>query len=138
MAIRDATPDDAEALAGVDELSAPAVRRMIRERAVRVATAGDGAGDPIGYVSFDASRDDVEITRLGGDPTVFGDLLAEPIGFARETGLPVTAVVPESERTVRTALETAGLEAVGAGPRFEGRQTIRYRRSARDGPSGTT
>jgi hypothetical protein len=154
--VRDAVQDDAEALAALADLPVSAAAHLVVERTVRVAErdaagddgdaesgassedGGDGDGEPDadasdpaedirGFVAFDARPGVVHVTQLAGDRDAVARLLEEPVGFARREGMAVEAVVPESAGAVGAAVETAGFETVGAGPRFEGERTRRYR-----------
>lgn len=125
MNVRDATSDDEAALGAIADGDVDAVR-LVRDRTVRVAENEDGI---TGFVAFDASRDAVQITRLDGDPGAVEALLGEPCSFAAAERVPVEAVVLEPDDSMQEALVDAGFEDVGPGPRFEGRETRRYRRA---------
>ncbi|ELZ87772.1 hypothetical protein C453_02257 [Haloferax elongans ATCC BAA-1513] len=137
MEVRDAVDSDAEALAAVANAPTVAMRRLVRDRTVRVATSDAGA-DPNtdapaseeqihGFVGFDVEDGMVHITRLAGTDTAVARLLEEPLRFASTEELPVEALLVESESDLREAVEEAGFERVGDGPRFDGSETIRYR-----------
>ncbi|MFB6097493.1 MAG: hypothetical protein ABEJ74_08905 [Haloferacaceae archaeon] len=83
--------------------------------------------DLLGFVSYDARDDVVHVTQLAGDPDACERLLAEPLGFARREGMDVELLLPLGEEDLAGAVEAAGFENVGSGPRFEGRETTRYR-----------
>jgi hypothetical protein len=142
--VRDAAQDDAEALATLADLPVSAAAHLIVERTVRVAEreSDDGAGDEAegtdaengdddddvrGFVAFDARPGVVHVTQLAGDRDAVARLLEEPVGFAKREEMAVEAVVPESAGGVGAAVDAFGFEAVGAGPRFEGERTRRYR-----------
>ena len=154
MRVRDAVQDDVEALATLADLPVSAAAHLVVERTVRVAERdsggddgdaeseasiegkdGDGGSDRDdvrGFVAFDARPGVVHVTQLAGDHDAVARLLEEPVGFARREGMAVEAVVPESAGAVGAAVETAGFETVGAGPRFEGERTRRYRLEGED------
>jgi len=91
------------------------------------ASEGDDTGDLLGFVAFDAEPSAVHVTGFGGTQAAIERLLGEPARFAAREGMPVEALV-EAERTDRrSAIEGAGFEDVGAGPRFDGSATRRYR-----------
>ena len=137
MDVRDAVDSDAEALAAVANAPKRAMRRLIRDRTVRVATDDTGA-DPnvdapaadepiLGFVGFDVRDGVVHVTRLDGTADATVRLLEEPLRFASAEGLPVEVLVVESEPSLREAVTQAGFERIGEGPRFDGYPTIRYR-----------
>lgn len=132
MQIRDAHEGDVSAIV---DLAVGDVdpQHLLRVRMVRVANeAGDGPaggdeGDAIvGFLAFDARTDAVHVTRIGGTADAVHALLDDAIGFAKRENLSVEAVVPNGGSTA-VALETKGFESGGSGPRFEGRETTRYR-----------
>ena len=88
----------------------------------------DGDADPsiVGFVGFDAERECVYVTHLGGEAETLARLLDEPVRFARKSGLSVQMIVPESESDLQEAVETFGFEHAGGGPHFEGTPTRRY------------
>ncbi|KTG20101.1 hypothetical protein [Haloferax profundi] len=139
MEVRDAVDSDAEALAAVANAPSRAMRRLIRDRTVRVATEDAGsdpnvdapaADEPIlGFVGFDVQEGVVHVTRLDGTEAAVCRLLEEPLRFASAEGLPVEVLVVESEPSLREAVTSAGFEQVGNGPRFDGYPTVRYRYS---------
>ena len=126
MHVRDPTPTDVDAIARLAGLSATAAERLLQERTVRLAGPEDG--DPRAFVSFDATTDTVQLTRIAGDPSAYPSLIAEIVHFANESGMPVETVVPEDDEAVRPMLEDHDFERVAAGPRFDGRPTSVYRR----------
>lgn len=88
---------------------------------------GDAAEAMLGFVSFDARPDAVHVTQLDGTEAACARLLEAPLAFARGEGMPVEVLVPDDHETVRDAVESAGFDEGGAGPRFEGQPTVRYR-----------
>ncbi|NHN43436.1 hypothetical protein G9C85_17600 [Halorubellus sp. JP-L1] len=85
--------------------------------------------DVVGFVSFDVRNDVVHVTQIDGTPEACERLLAEPVRFAETEGMRVELLVTDDEGDVATAAERAGFESDGAGPRFDGQQTVRYRLS---------
>lgn len=124
MNVRDATSDDEAALGNIADGGVDPAR-LVRDRTVRVAETDNGI---TGFVAFDASRDAVHVTRLDGDPEAVEVLVSEPCSFAAHERIPVEAVVLDPEEPIRETLVEAGFEDVGAGPRFDGRDSRRYRR----------
>lgn len=124
MNVRDATSDDEAALGTLADGDVDPAR-LVRDRTVRVAETDDGI---VGFVAFDASRRAVHVTRLAGGPEIVEALLGEPCSFAATECVPVEAVLLDPEDAIRETLFRAGFEDVGPGPRFEGRETRRYRR----------
>ena len=122
MNVRDATAEDAAALDALadDDLDAA---RLVRDRTVRVA---ENDGGLAGFVAFDAWRGAVHVTRLAGDPETVGALLDGPREFAVHENLGVEVVLDEDDALGDVLLEE-GFEDVGAGPRFDGAPTRRYR-----------
>lgn len=122
MNVRDATAEDAAALDALadDDLDAA---RLVRDRTVRVAENDNGVA---GFVAFDAWRGAVHVTRLAGDPETVGELLDGPREFAAHEGLAVEAVLVEDDE-FGDVLLNEGFEDAGAGPRFDGARTRRYR-----------
>lgn len=137
MRVRDAVENDAEAIAALSGRPVDAAREMVHDRSVRVAVANDESGstreaaeasdEPIGYVAFDARGGTVHVTGLDGDRTALKRLLEEPKRFASGEGLAIEAIVDREETERRGLLEDAGFDRAGAGPRFEGTPTVRYR-----------
>ncbi|AFK17751.1 hypothetical protein E6P09_03125 [Haloferax mediterranei ATCC 33500] len=136
MKVRDAVDSDAEALAAVADAPERAMRRLIQDRTVRIATAETGADpnadtpaadDPVlGFVGFDVRDGVLHVTRLGGTEDAVQRLLEEPLRFANTEQLPVEVLVLESEEPLHTAVEHVGFERVGHGPDFDGTRTVRY------------
>lgn len=146
MEIRDAVEADAERLASLTGAPTDVMRNLIHDRTVRVAGVGsigeedgyvgaddgegdDGeGGDDVGaFVSYDAQGSTVHITQLEGDVDLCRKLLDEPTRFAEREGMDVELLVTEDEETAKTAAEAADFEESGAGPRFGGTPTTRYR-----------
>ena len=145
MDVRDAVERDATAMAALTDAPEPVLRNVIHERSVRVAVeespgggeddgssaSGDGEDDEepeiLGFVSFDAREDAVFVTQFGGDREACERLLAEPMRFARAEGLPVEVTLRDGDDEMRAAAEAVGFEHAGAGPRFRGEPTRRYR-----------
>lgn len=98
------------------------------------ATPGDStetvedAPEVTGFLSFDVRADTVHVTQFGGDRAAFDRLLDEPVGFADREGLATEVLVTDGDDAMRGALEAAGFEDAGSGPRFGGDATTRYRR----------
>lgn len=94
------------------------------------AANSTGALDPddlLGFVAFDAEPNAVHVTGFGGTQDAVEQLLGEPARFAAREGMPVEALVEADETDRRSAIEGAGFEDVGAGPKFDGSPTRRYR-----------
>lgn len=144
MDVRDAVERDAAAMAALTDAPEPVLRNVIHERSVRVATErstddeeDDGSPPPLageddeaeilGFVSYDAREDAVFVTQFGGDREACERLLAEPMRFARAEGLPVEVTLRDGDDEMRAAAEAVGFEHAGAGPRFRGESTRRYR-----------
>jgi hypothetical protein len=138
MDVREAVEGDAPDIANVADAPTDAMRNLIHDRSVRVAVdhtdAGpnadaDADGDEtlLGFVSFDAQNGTVHVTQLDGTPESRRRLLEEPLTFARREEMAVELLVPEDEAETREAAEAVGFERTGRGPRFEGRETVRYR-----------
>lgn len=147
MTVRDAVERDAPAMAALSDAPEPVLRDVIHERSVRVlvgdggsaAGTGDTGAPPDeretaevdlhGFVSFDAREDAVHVTEFGGDRAACERLLDEPVGFAEREGLPVALLLREESEDdpMRAAVDAAGFAEAGAGPRFRGAPTRRYR-----------
>lgn len=140
MHVRDAVESDAEALATRVELSTDAVRQLIHDRTVCVvdehgtadesAREGPVAGDPRGFLAFDADEGTVHVTQVVGDREAISLLLDEPIRFASNEGMAVEVFVPDSQSTALEAVEAAGFDCVGERQRFDGEPIHRYRLDA--------
>jgi len=123
MEIRDAVEADAERLAALTDSPRDVMRNLVHDRTVRIAVVDD---DIEGFVSYDARQGVVHVTQLEGDAGVCERLLDEPVGFADRENMSVEMLVPETEAAARTAAEAVGFTEAGAGPRFEGTETIRF------------
>jgi hypothetical protein len=137
MDVRDAVETDADRLAGLADAPTAAMRRLIRDRTVRVATDDVGADpnadapsttEPIhGFVGFDVREGVVHITRLDGTNAAVERLLEEPLGFAATERLPAEILLVESEADIAAIVEGVGFDRLGYGPRFDGERTVLYR-----------
>ncbi|UIO99803.1 hypothetical protein Hbl1158_00020 [Halobaculum sp. CBA1158] len=138
MHVRDAVEADAEALSSIADAPAAAMRGLVHDRTVRVAVGEADATDPnedvdadpddlLGFVSFDAHGETVHVTQFGGTREAAERLLGEPLRFAASEGMAVELLVVEGESALREAADAAGFEEVGPGPRFDGKETTRYR-----------
>lgn len=137
MEVRDAIEADAAALATLTDAPADVMHNLIHDRTVRVAEQDatperdpEGETAPehlLGFVSFDARNDTVHVTQLGGDPDACERLLNEPVRFARGEEMSVELLLGVDEDGLREAAERAGFRHDGRGPRFEGKETVRYR-----------
>ncbi|GAB6879503.1 hypothetical protein JCM17823_17770 [Halorubrum gandharaense] len=150
MRIRDALESDAEALARLADRPTEVMADLVHERSVRVAVAesaagsgetdgagadsdvggkGDasGADGATGFLAFDVHADAVHVTDFAGSRAATDRLFEEPRRFAAREGMVVEAVVADGDDEGSAAVEAAGFEHVGPGPRFEGRPTSRYR-----------
>lgn len=126
MNVRDAVEADAGRLASLASAPRDVMRNLVHDRTVRVAEVDD---EIQGFVSYDAREGTVHVTQLEGDETVYDDLLAEPIRFARSEGMAVELLAPEDEEDIQEAATAAAFEEIGPGPRFDGQSTTRYRMS---------
>jgi len=151
MHVRDAVERDAPAMAGLTDAPESVLRSLVHDRSVRVLVEGEreGAGEDDedadhgspstgadedetirGFVSFDAREDAVHVTEFGGDREACERLLEEPIRFAEREGLSVELLLRDEESEdgpMRAAVDAAGFSEAGAGPRFRGAPTRRYR-----------
>jgi hypothetical protein len=145
MDVRDAVEADAGRMAELTGAPTDVMTNIVHDRTVRVAepedaseqgeedegSDPDGGDDPggeiVGFVSYDVQRQTVHVTQLEGTPGACERLLAEPALFAREEGMSVEFLVGEGDETLRAAAESAGFVDHGAGPRFGGTPTVRYR-----------
>jgi len=129
MNVRDAVEADADRLAALTGTPADVMRNLIHDRTVRVADAGNGDDDDgvAGFVSYDVQNATVHVTQLEGDADCCERLLAEPTRFATREGMDVELLAVEGDEAIRTAAERAAFERRGNGPRFDGRETVRYR-----------
>ncbi|WP_129114123.1 hypothetical protein [Halegenticoccus tardaugens] len=138
MEVRDAVEEDAGALAAIADAPPDVMCDLIHDRTVRVAErrqSGDGPNldadaidaEVLGFVSFDAREDVVDVTGFGGTEDACELLLGEPIRFARKEGMAVEVVVPAAEDEMRAAVEAVGFGKAADGPTFGGEPTVRYR-----------
>lgn len=139
MELRDAVEADAEALAALADAPADVMRNLVHDRTVHVAERDEAAArerepeentdpeDLRGFVSYDARDRTVHVTQLAGDADACERLLEEPLGFARRERMDVELLLPVDEESLAEAVEDVGFEKAGRGPRFEGRETVRYR-----------
>ena len=127
MDIRDAVEEDAEALARIADAPTDVLRNVIHDRTVRVASSGD-ADEILAFVAFDASPETVHVTQLSGHVDACRQLLREPVRFADHEGMAVEILIPDAESQLRAIADEAGFVRDGAGPRFDGQRTTRYRR----------
>jgi hypothetical protein len=125
MEVRDAVEADAEPLAALADAPAETMRNLVHDRTVRVA---DDGGRAVGFVSFDARRDAVHVTQFEGSREVAERLLREPSRFAEGEGMPVELLVEAGREDLRAAALDAGFEERGSGPRFDGAETVAFRR----------
>lgn len=124
MQVRDAVEADAGRLAELTDAPRDVMRNLIHDRTVRVAENDDVID---GFVSFDARERTVHITQIEGSTDACSRLLEEPMGFATGENMAVELLLPESNETVRHAVEQAGFERDGTGPTFDGTPTVRFR-----------
>jgi len=139
MRVRDAVEADASAMASIANAPTDVMRNLVHDRTVRVAVDEAAATDPnadareiddeaiLGFVSFDAKEGVVHVTQLDGTEAACERLLGEPIRFAEGEGMVVELLAPDESDAVRTAAEAVGFADRGAGPRFDGTGTTRYR-----------
>ena len=131
MEIREAVEADAERMADIADSPPDVMRNLVHDRTVRVAEQetddADADDEVVGLVSFDARDATVHVTQLAGTPEACARLIEEPVRFARREGMGVELLVAETDEDVRSAVEGAGFQRSGSGPRFEGEQTTRYR-----------
>jgi hypothetical protein len=83
-----------------------------------------------GFVAFDATDDQVHVTSFAGAPSTVERLLEVPKRFARRESMDLEAVVVDNEPKRVRPVEAAGFTPVGAGPRFDGEPTTRFRLGA--------
>lgn len=135
MDVRDAVEADAEALADLTDAPPAVIRNVVHDRTVRVLTEGgdtDESADatdpaPLGFVSYDVRDGVVHLTLFGGDRDACERLLDEPLRFAECEEMPVEVLVGDDDAEMRAALTATGFENQGAGPRFMGGATERFR-----------
>ncbi|WP_247730438.1 hypothetical protein [Halovivax limisalsi] len=142
MHVRDAREADANALAAFADVPTEVIGNLVHDRTVRVAEAeatdpsvasdadrldGTDPENVLGFVSFDAGADAVTITQLRGTEAACDRLLSEPVSFAAGESMDVEALTTPDDEPVIAALEANGFERVGAGPRFDGTETVLFR-----------
>jgi len=129
MEIREAVEADAERMGDIADSPPDVMRNLVHDRTVRVAVEATDEDDEemVGLVSFDARDATVHVTQLAGTSEACARLLEEPVRFANREGMAVELLVAETDDEVRDAVEDAGFQRSGSGPRFEGEQTTRYR-----------
>ena len=99
------------------------------------AATGAGAGtsddrsptEVAGFVAFDATDDQVHVTSFAGAPSTVERLLEVPKRLARRESMDLEVVVVDDEPKRVRPVEEAGFTPVGAGPRFDGQPTTRFR-----------
>ncbi|MFB6111088.1 MAG: hypothetical protein ABEJ35_00975 [Halobacteriaceae archaeon] len=123
---REATPEEAGAIAELLSLPEAAAQRLLRARTVEVAFED---GSAIGCLAYEIHDGAVRVTALGGRTAAIQALLEAPRRLGAAEDLPVVVLVPDGEAEIATAIETAGFEAAGEGPAFRGRPTTTYRRA---------
>jgi len=124
VTVRDARPDDADAVSDLGDVPRGVAERLLRERRVRVAADGERL---VGFLAYDVTPAALHLTWLAGECETVAALLEEPIAFARAEAVPVEAVVPVAESGALDAVANAGFESVGDGPMFDGERTRRFR-----------
>ncbi|MCU4743190.1 hypothetical protein [Natronoglomus mannanivorans] len=92
-----------------------------------VQYGGSDPDDLLGFVSFDARDQTVHVTQIDGTSDIYEQLLAEPVRFATRESMAVEVLVPQDEPSLESAAEQLGFDDRGSGPRFNGRQTVRFR-----------
>jgi hypothetical protein len=125
MDVRDAVEADAERMAELTGAPTDVMRNLVHDRTVRVAQVDDE--EPVGFVSFDAQRQTVHVTQMEGTQEACERLLEEPMRFASGEGMSVELLVAEDDDGLRGVATDAGFTEHGAGPRFGGTPTVRYR-----------
>jgi len=83
-----------------------------------------------GFVAFDATDNQVHVTSFAGTPSTVERLLEVPKRFARRESMDLEVVVVDDEPKRVRPVEAAGFTPAGAGPRFDGRPTTRFRLDA--------
>lgn len=124
MDIREGTEADLEAIATLAGIASETARGLLRDRRVRVGTID---GSVVAVLCFHHDLGRIHITRLCGDESAFEALIRDPVRVAREEGVSIETVVPDSDRALRGALEAAGFTSAGPGPRFDGEATTWFR-----------
>ncbi len=136
MRVRDALESDADPIAAVTGRPAAVVVDTIHDRSVRVAVRNEGTETDEtveGFVAFDVRSETVHVTDFGGSKPAIGRLFEEPKRFADRERMDVEVVVADDDESRVESVEEAGFVAVGAGPRFDGRETARFRLEIDDG-----
>lgn len=163
MVIRDALESDAQALAALTGRPEDVMIDMIHDRSVRVAVPetegstgnvssesedetvvetgddqkgnhGINEGDATGFIAFDVRGETVHVTDFGGTRSALERLFEEPRRYATRESMPLEVVVSEANDVGIDAVEAAGFERIGSGPRFDGHSTAKYRLD----PTGST
>ena len=89
---------------------------------------GDHSDDVVvGFLAFDAGSEVVHVTDFGGAEEAVQRLFEEPCRFAERERMDVDVVVPDDDEDRIRMVESAGFEPDGNGPRFDGRDTTRFR-----------
>ena len=124
MNVRDAVEADAERLAALTDAPTDVMRNLVHDRTVRVVDDGDSVS---GFISYDAESGTVHVTQLEGSVDVCERLLAEPRRFADSEDMWIELLAMETDEAAKAAAERAGFDRYGAGPRFDGTRTVKYR-----------
>jgi hypothetical protein len=124
MEVRDAVEADAGRLAALADAPAETMVDLVHDRTVYIAEETD---DIVGFVSFDARRDAVHITQFDGRREAVERLLDEPIRFARNEDMDIELLVEDPRNDLKRAATEAGFREIGAGPRFDGTKTVKFR-----------
>lgn len=123
MEVREGVPDDADAIESRSTTDLDASRLLVDRRVI----VAENEGKVVGFCAYEAWDGTVHVSAINGEPSVVERLLEEPRRFAEREGLPIEIVVPESDEEVSEAVDEAGFDPVGPGPRFAGEPTRRYR-----------
>ncbi len=123
MDVRDGRAE-IDAVAEFFGLSPGAAERLCADRRVEVAVEDDVVR---GVAAYEVQNGVVHVTRLAGETEAKLRLLESPMRFAESDAIPIETVVPEGEGETESVLRAAGFERAGAGPRFEGKPTVKYR-----------
>ena len=124
MELRDAVEADAERLAALTDAPRDVMRNLVHDRTVRIAELDD---EIVGFVSYDARDQTVHVTQLEAEGEAYERLLEEPVRFARTEEMAVELLALREESEIQTVADEMGFERTGSGPRFDGKQTVRYR-----------
>jgi hypothetical protein len=124
MELRDAVEADAGRLASLTDTPRDLMRNLVPARSTRIAAPD---ADTAGFVSDDARDRTIHVTQLEGEEGVYERLLEEPIGFARREDMAVELLVLDDETEIQSVADRMGFDRIGAGPRFDGEPTVRYR-----------